>query len=313
MRDLVWADDLTGTRADAVRSLLLAARGTDGRPDVEPEGPLPGEFRGPHHLLCYADDSAADDSAAGAVLVAYGHLDAAGDAFGRRVAELVVHPDHRRRGHGAAMLDALVAWVPSGLRVWAHGDHPAAARLAQRHAMTRARELLVMRAESARQEWSEPRLPEGVRLRTFVPGRDERAMVEVNARAFHWHPEQAAFDVTQLTEAEREDWFDPDGFFLAENAEGELVGFHWTKIHPANPHRFGGTPVGEVYVVGVDPAAQGGGLGRALTLAGLRYLRGRGLDQVILYVEGDNAPAVAVYRALGFDTVETDVQYALNG
>jgi mycothiol synthase len=302
MRDFVWADELTGDRTEDVRALLLAARDTDGRPDVEPGGALPGEFTGPRHLLCLVGDGPSR------VLAGYAHLDT--DAFGRQVVELIVHPAHRRRGHGAAMLDEVVREASGPLRVWAHGDHPAAVRLAERFGLSRARELLVMGASSAEQEWPEPTLPEGVRLRTFVPGRDEQAVIDVNARAFDWHPEQSAFDVAALEQAERESWFDADGFFLAENAEGRVLGFHWTKVHPANPRRFDGVPVGEVYVVGVDPDAQGGGLGKALTLAGLRHLRDRGLDRIILYVEGDNAPAVAVYRKLGFTTVETDVQYA---
>ncbi len=304
MRDFVWADELTDERTEDVRALLLAARETDGRPDVEPGGSLPGEFSGPRHLLCSVGEGPA------AVLVAYAHLDPRGDAFGRQVAELVVHPAHRRRGHGTATLDEVLRAATGPLRVWSHGDHPAAARLAERFGLSRARELLVMGVSSAEQEWPEPALPGGVRLRTFEPGRDEQAVIDVNARAFDWHPEQSAFDVKALREAQRERWFDADGFFLAENTDGRVVGFHWTKVHPANPNRFGGQPVGEVYVVGVDPDAQGGGLGKALTLAGLRHLRRRGLEQVVLYVEGDNAPAVAVYRKLGFEVVETDVQYA---
>ncbi|EIF00999.1 mycothiol synthase [Saccharomonospora glauca] len=303
MRDFVWADELTGERAEDVRALLLAARETDGRPDVEPGGSLPGEFAGPRHLLGLVGEGPTT------ALAAYAHLDQRGDAFGRQVAELIVHPAHRRRGHGAAALEEVLRRSSGPLRVWSHGDHPAAARLAERFGLSRARELLVMGATAAEHEWPEPALPDGVRLRTFVPGRDERAVIEVNARAFDWHPEQSAFDIAALREAQRESWFDPEGFFLAENADGRVIGFHWTKVHPANPHRFGGRPVGEVYVVGVDPDAQGGGLGKALTLAGLRYLRERGPEQVILYVEGDNAPALAVYRKLGFDVVETDVQY----
>lgn len=303
MRNFVWAEELDADRIDDVRALLLAARETDGRPEVEPDGPLPGEFSGPRHLLCFSGEGAA------AELVGYAHLDVRGDAFGRQVAELIVHPAHRRRGHGTALLEEVLRHADR-LRIWSHGDHPAAARLAERFGLSRARELLVMSASSAEQEWPKPRLPEGVRLRTFVPGQDEEAVIAVNARAFDWHPEQSQFDVKALREAQRESWFDADGFFLAENAEGRVVGFHWTKVHPANPNRFGGRPVGEVYVVGVDPDAQGGGLGKALTLAGLRHLWQRGLEQVILYVEGDNAPAIAVYRKLGFETVETDVQYA---
>jgi mycothiol synthase len=125
---------------------------------------------------------------------------------------------------------------------------------------------------------------------------------------FDWHPEQGALTADDDRPHERRPWFDADGFFLAEQ-DGEVIGFHWTKVHEPTPGRFDGERVGEVYVVGVDPAAQGGGLGRALTLAGLRYLADRGLRQIILYVEGDNAPALAVYTKLGFTRHETDVQY----
>ena len=98
-----------------------------------------------------------------------------------------------------------------------------------------------------------------------------------------------------------EPWFDPKGFLIAER-DGEMIGFHWTKVHPDG--------LGEVYVVGVDPDRQGGGLGRALTVAGLRHLYAQGLRTVLLYVEADNAPALAVYRRLGFTDWKTDVMYA---
>ncbi|WP_158884420.1 mycothiol synthase [Amycolatopsis anabasis] len=295
MLNAVWADELDPGDVREVRALLLAAREADGRPEVA------AEFDGGSHLLARVDGE----------LVGYAHLDTAGDAFGRQVAELIVHPDRRRRGHATAMAEALLAKAPrENLRVWAHGDHPGAARLAERAGFTRDRELLVMHVSAADADWPEPSPAPGISLRTFVPGRDEEALVAVNARAFDWHPEQGRLTVEDVRAAEREDWFDPAGFFLAEDASGRVVGFHWTKVHPPNPARFGGEPVGEVYVVGVDPGAQGGGLGRALTLAGLRYLRDKGLGQVILYVEGDNAPAIAVYRRLGFTRYEVDVQYA---
>jgi mycothiol synthase len=137
-------------------------------------------------------------------------------------------------------------------------------------------------------------------VRAFEPGRDEEAVIAVNARAFDWHPEQGQLTVAELVATEGESWFDPTGFFLAEKQE-KVVGFHWTKIHPGR--------VGEVYVVGVDPAAQGGGLGRALTLVGLHYLRGLGVGEIILYVESDNSPAVAVYARLGFSVAATDASY----
>jgi mycothiol synthase len=143
--------------------------------------------------------------------------------------------------------------------------------------------------------------PAGVRLRTFVPGRDEDAWVRVNARAFAHHPEQGRWTRADLERREREPWFSAAGFFLAER-DGALVGFHWTKVHEDGP-------VGEVYVVGVDPDAQGLGLGRVLTVAGLRHLEALGLPAVMLYVDESNTPATALYARLGFAHRSTDAMY----
>jgi mycothiol synthase len=290
--DARWTSTLTEAESAAVRGLLLAAAAADGWPQLTSTGPLPPELDSGPHLLGYAGE-----------LAAYGNLKEGGDAFGRQVAEVIVHPEHRGRGHGGALVDAVIARSTGTLRVWSHADHPAAAALARARGFDRVRELLRMRADLV--ERPAPELQPGVRLRTFEPGVDEQAVVDVNARAFSWHPEQGAMTVSDLRAAEGEPWFDPEGFFVAEG-EQRLLGFHWTKIHSGEG---GSDPVGEVYVVGVDPDAHGGGLGRALTVAGLNYLQKRGLTRVILYVEGDNAPALAVYRRLGFDVELTAVQY----
>ncbi|MFJ7211464.1 mycothiol synthase [Amycolatopsis sp. NPDC098790] len=293
-----WRQELDDKQLDDVRGLLLAVRDADGRPEVEPEGALPGEFDGGEHLVACVEGE----------VVGYAHLDTTGDSFGHQVAELFVHPAHRDRGYGAKLLQAVDERAAVGFRIWAHGDHPAARKLALKTGFERKRELLILHTDVEGADWPEPRLRDGVSLRTFVPGQDEDAVVRVNALAFDWHPEQGALTADDIRADEARPWFDADGFFLAEE-DGQVIGFHWTKVHEATPGRFGGERVGEVYVVGVDPAAQGGGLGRALTLAGLRYLAGRGLSQIILYVEGDNAPALAVYTKLGFARHETDVQY----
>lgn len=243
----------------------------------------------------------------GDTVAAYAHLDAPEEAgSGDTSGELVVHPAHRRRGHGTALIEALAAGAAGqGIRLWAHGDLPAAAALARSAGFTRFRALWQMRTSLTGPQIASPALPAGVALRAFRPGQDEQAWLRVNRRAFAHHPEQGSWTMADLELREAEPWFDPAGFILAER-EGELAGFHWTKVHPGEA---GAAPIGEVYVVGVDPGAQGSGLGRALTLAGLAHLKAGGLDQVMLYVDESNTPAVKMYSALGFALWRTDVMY----
>jgi mycothiol synthase len=241
-------------------------------------------------------------------LAGYGHLDP-GDPAEGPAAELVIRPSARRRGLGRALGRALVAEARGRqLRLWAHGDLPAATALAAGAGFHRSRALWQMRRPLA-SPLAEPQVPAGVTVRTFRVGEDEDAWVTVNHRAFAGHPEQGSWTRADLELREREPWFDPDGFFLAERDSG-LTGFHWTKVHRGQP---GSAAVGEVYVVGVDPAEQGTGLGRALTLIGLRYLRSRGLPEVMLYADETNVAAIRLYESLGFTHAGTDVMFSGDG
>jgi mycothiol synthase len=145
-------------------------------------------------------------------------------------------------------------------------------------------------------------VPEGVTVRGYRDG-DREQLLRVNAAAFADHPEQGAMDADNLAARMAEPWFDPAGLLVAEDPDGSMLGFHWTKQHSPD--------LGEVYVVAIAPEAQGRGLGGVLTLAGLHHLAGRGVGEVLLYVESDNRPAIAVYRRLGFghEAHDTHVMY----
>lgn len=224
-----------------------------------------------------------------------------------QILDIAVHPMARNRGTGTALARLALAEAAATVgkvEAWSHGDHPSAGRIAAKLGVHKERELRIMTRPTADPVTViDP--PAGVRIRTFTPA-DEAALLEVNAAAFSHHPEQGHLTHEDFLERTKEAWFDAEGLFLAvsEDDDSELLGFHWTKVHhDENP------PYGEVYVVATNPKAVGRGLGNVLTSVGLAHLATRGVDEVILYVDGDNAPAIAVYERLGFTTVRTEVQY----
>ena len=273
--------------------VVLKVRDAAAPEDQSGPGAAPGEPM-PVHLLVDADDG----------LAGYAYLDPTDPELPS--GELVVHPRHRRRGNGTALLmAALKVSAGRGARFWAHGDEPGARAFAEKNGLARTRVLWQMRRSLA-EPLAERPLPAGVTLRHFRPGADEDAWLRVNSRAFAHHPEQGRWTEHDLRMRKAEPWFDPDGFLLAVDIEDNLLGFHWTKIHPAS----GGQPaIGEIYVLGVDPGGHRRGLGAALSVAGLRYLAERGLRDAMLYVDESNTAAVALYRRLGFEIFSTDVGY----
>jgi len=278
--------ELTTTQIAAILDLQTTTRQHDGAPPLNDAAlvRLHGAGGGTRHLLV----------SEGEVLVGYAQLDGSDGS-------VVVHPDHRRRGLGTRLVRQLKAQVAAGgLQLWAVGDSPAARALAKATGLTPQRTLLIMRRPLDRPV-PPARFGAGITVRTFEPGGDDADWLALNARAFRHHPEQGRLTQVDLDLRMAEPWFDPAGFFLAVDA-GALVGFHWTKQHPDR--------LGEVYVLGVDPAAGGRGLGRGLLSVGLEHLRERGNLAVQLYVEADHAGAVGLYRASGFVEVNRDVMYA---
>ncbi|WP_280400163.1 mycothiol synthase [Nocardia carnea] len=287
-----------GRRAGEVAELLAAVAAEDGVAPVSEQGLLALRGDSPvRHLLALRDGAVAG----------YAGLTPAHDEH-PAMAEAAVAPGHRGRGIGRALVAAALAAGGGGARIWAHGKLPAAAAVADRLGLVAARELWQMRRPLATPELPAVEIPDDIVVRAYAGPDDDAELLRVNNAAFDWHPEQGGWTGAELAQRRAESWFDPQGLFLAFAAEepGTLLGFHWTKVHhEENP------PAGEVYVVGIDPAAQGRGLGRLLTLIGLHHLRDAGLGEVLLYTEADNTAAVHTYSRLGFTPAHIDIAYAL--
>jgi mycothiol synthase len=258
----------------AVRALIDELAASSGRDPLSDQALTQLASPSAEHVLGYADDQ----------LVGYAQLD--GDSL-----EVAARPEAV-----GALIDA---FADGPVLVWSHGRTSSLASLLADSGFVRDRELYQLRRPLADAIEVVP-APHGVVVREFVVGADEDEWVRVNAAAFVHHPEQGSWTRADLEAREGDSWFDPAGFFLAVRGD-ELLGYHWTKVHPDG--------VGEVYVIGVDPSAQGLGLGKVLLLHGLAWLRDHGCPEVLLYVDGTNTGARRLYEHYGFREHDLDVQW----
>jgi mycothiol synthase len=258
----------------AIRALVARVAREDGRDPLSDQALT--QLASPAVRHAVASD--------GTRVVGYAQLDG-------RSLELVAEP--------AAVDPLLDEFAGEDVLIWSHGAGSRLAGALRRRGFVAARELHQLRRPLGDGLETVPP-PAGVELRPFAVGMDEDAWVTVNAAAFATHPEQGSWTRADLEAREREDWFDPSGFLMAWRGT-ELLGFHWTKIHPNGD--------GEVYVLAVAPAAQGLGLGKVLLQQGLASLRDRGCREVLLYVDGDNIGAMRLYERAGFERHDLDVQW----
>jgi mycothiol synthase len=297
-----WRVTLAAQEQQQIRELVTAASEFDKVAPVGEQVLRELAHRRTEHLLA----TGPDPGGTGENIIGYLNLSARQED-GSGTAELVVHPQARRHGIGAGMIRAALSKTGGRNRFWAHATLESARATASALGLVPVRELIQMRRSL--HGVTEPAARDGVRIRTYTGSADDAELLRVNNAAFAAHPEQGGWTAADVAERRAERWFDPEGLFLAFDEQTDtLLGFHWTKVQPE------ATGLGEVYIVGVDPSAQGSGLGGLLTSVGVaflaRRLAGAAQPTVMLYVESDNNAALRTYQRLGFTQHSVDTAYA---
>ena len=267
--------------------------------------------------LRYGGDKAARHliMESGEEVIGYAHIDLTDEIDGPS-AELVIHPKHRNQKLGSQLLAEVTKIAGDRLRLWSHGDSVNAQKMAENRGFKRVRTIIQMR-----RSLNDPiaDINNSIEIRNFLNGIDNDEWIALNNRIFKNHPEQSSWSNRDLDIRIREDWFDDKGFLVATE-NGKMVAFCWTKTHGGHSHKHADheethahDPIGEIYIMGVDPDFSGRGFGGAITIAGLQHMRYQGIFSAMLYVDSQNESALKLYRGLGFTEWGRDVLYKLSG
>ena len=248
-------------------------------------------------------------------VIGYAHIDQTDLVAGPSV-ELVVAPEHRTSDVGEQLLSEAIKICGKKIRLWVHGQQSSTHTLATSHNFEKIRTVLQM-SRSLADIQQLPVIDPKISIRSFLPAIDNQPWLELNNLVFKDHPEQGGWGVSDLNHRVNEEWFDEKGFFIAER-DNQMIGFTWTKIHGAHSHDHGGNEsahahpaIGEIYVTAISPSFAGGGIGKALTITALNYLKYQGLADVILYVDAENQSAINLYQSLGFKEFGKDLLFKL--
>ena len=297
---------------ERIHSLVVAASQADGSPPLSDAAML-SEDPAAGHFAVLAEDAGREFLGYAVVLPGTGTV------------EIVVDPVARGRGIGALLMSAALAH--GGKEFWTRGDRSAPHVLAARAGMSPARHLWFMSAPlppTSAAQWDSQSAAEVIEhgdgdapyiITTYRGPEDDAGLLAVNAAAFEALADQGSWTQSDLDARFASSWFDPTDLLVMRDAEGVIVGFHWTKVHQLGglgfptPRSAGQSPLGEVYVLALDPRVQGGGLARPLLRAGLAHLAERGCQEVILYVDDSNVAARRLYLREGFRDDRLDILY----
>ena len=231
-------------------------------------------------------------------------------ATGEIPSDAYVHPEHRGRGLGGVLLDALLsraaergATLPQGvlgeLVVWPQPEDEYRTALAER-GFAVARHFFEMQIDLGGAAPTPP-WPAGIAVASLRPGRDERLLHAADSEAFaeHYMFEASSYEEWHRSHIDRPE-FDPALWLVAWDGD-EIAGYAAGMISAEG---------GFVNDLAVRRQWRRRGLGSALLLAELRELAARGARVVRLFVDAQNqSGAAALYERAGMVVARRFVAY----
>ena len=300
-------DHLSDTQQLLVLELIHRTTNHDGTPPIAEHILLHLRYGGDKadsHLLVEKDNQ----------VIGYAHLDQTDLVAGPSI-ELIVDPSYRGQGLGQQLLSTAIKICGENLRLWVHGEQEAAHSVASSFNFEKIRTVFQM-SKTLSDIQPLPAINEEIKIRSFMPGIDSQEWLELNNKVFKDHPEQGGWQLSDLNHRLSEEWFNEKGFFIVEKNK-QVIGSTWTKVHGEHSHQdseensHAHPAIGEIYITAVDPAYAGLGIGKALTITALNYLKYQGLNDAMLYVYFDNKAALNLYNSLGFKESSRDILYRL--
>ena len=302
--------ELTSTKRHAVLNLIQQVTLFDGAPPIAEHTLLHlrhGGDKKDSHLVIYEDNDL------GKKVIGYAHLDQTDLVAGPSV-ELIVDPYYRNQDVAKELLTKAIEVCGVRLRLWVHNQTDDTHLLTHYSNFEKIRSVLQMSKEQG-EVITLPALDPTIIIRSYLPGIDDTAWLDLNNTVFKDHPEQGNWSLKDLKTRINEEWFDQTGFFSAELNQ-KMIGSAWCKIHGDHTHDHAGgkhnhPAIGELYITAIDQRFRGQQIGKALTITVLNYLKYRGLASVMLYVDEENLAAVSLYKSLGFEQSGKDLMYRL--
>jgi mycothiol synthase len=232
----------------------------------------------------------------------------------RAFAGVRVHPAWRRRGVGSELLARAVArgreMDLAYLSLGIDDRHADAQTFVQQRGFRPVVRWVLMRAE-ADLALAAPVYPPGYQVRSYVEVNDPAVAAEALNRGFTGHWENRERPVAEIAHRLAYPHTRPEGIFLAFAPDGDVAGICWAAINETlNAQR--GEALGHINSLGVAPEHRRRGLGRALLLEGMRWLRASGQGPIELDAIGNNELALPLYHDVGFAVKKQGQEFRLD-